>query len=410
MVIMLLNSEFLEFLVSKYSGCDLTIHITDETAVILASTESKRQGAKSSTAQYILQVMHPAVIGNPGQKSGHREAYGTPIFLNKELCGCAVVHGSAETASRQGELIRVSIESALDYAAYSRNRENPDDPLASIAQMLLLDKPDNQALLAFMNKQELDASLLRTVICISLAFHQTSYFNINLSLGYQSGIERIRTEVVKRLKANRYFNSQDLVYLYNGNTITIIKSFIQPADHSRVYPALDRICHDLEKTLEEFSAFSFSNAYGNLSYGINELKKSFDEAMDIINIGQRTRPNEHFYILENIIFDNVCHYLYPQIISKIIEPAIAKLTKKDGSLPLELVFCAEAFVDNCMNLSATSKNHLTHRNTISTRLEKLKNYTGLDPANSFKDAFLVKMLAIYIRQHESSTPRQGARY
>jgi carbohydrate diacid regulator len=341
-------------------------------------------------------VLRPASIESPGQSQW--EAYGTPVYFNKELCGSVVVHGPAESASRQGELIRVSIESALEYAQYSQNRDSPGDPIASIAQTLLSDKPDMEKLLPMMNRQELDPSLLRTVICVSLRFHRTSYFNINLSLGYQASIERIRTEAIKRLRANRYLNSQDIVYQYNGNTIAIIKSFISTPDHTRVYLSLDRICHDLEKTLKEFSAFSFSIAYGNLSYGVNELKKSLSDAMEIINIGQRTRPNEQLYILEYILFDNVCHYLYPQIISKMIEPAVAKLKRKNGTLPPEIVSCAESFVDNCMSFSQTAKNHRIHRNTITSRLEKLKDLTGLDPANSFRDAFIVKMLATYVRQ------------
>ena len=397
---MLLNSEFLEYIILKYMIGKLIIHITDEEAHILVSTDPKRKGTKSSTAQYILQVMHPATIGNPGQEPEKLTvAYGTPIHYNKELCGAVVVNGPEDIASHQGELIRGSIESALEYAVYSQNRDSPEDPIASIARMLLQDKPDTEKLLPLMNRQELDPSLLRTVICISLKFHQTSFFNINLNLGYQSSIERIRTEVVKRLKANLYLNSQDILYIYNGSTIAIIKSFIPSTDHARVYHALDRICQDLEKTLEEFSAFSFGIAYGNLSYGINELKKSLNDAIEIISIGQWARPNERHFALEHILFDNVCHYLYPQIISKMIEPAISKLSRKDGTIPGELIDCAEAFVDNCMSFSETSKNHRIHRNTINTRLEKLKALTGLDPVNSFRDAFVLKILATYIRQH-----------
>jgi carbohydrate diacid regulator len=405
---MLLNSEFLEFIILKHASGDSLIHITDEEAHILASTDHKRVGTKSSTAQYIIQAMRPAAIESIGHEAGQkavsnktesRVVYGTPVYYNKELAGSVVIHGSADSAPRQGDIIKASVETALEYALYTQNHEKIEDAIIPIARMLLADKVDMEKIVPLMNKQELDPTLLRSVICISLKFHQTSYFNINLSLGYQSGIERIRTEAVKRLKANRYLNSQDMVYQYNGNTIVIIKSFIPIGDHSRIYLSLDTICKELEKTLEEFSAFSFGIAYGNLSCGINELKKSLNEAMEIINIGQRTNPGEHLYILEYILFDNICHYLYPQIVSKMVEPALAKLTKKDGTLQREVIFCAEAFVDNTMSFSRTAKNSFMHRNTISSRLERLKNLTTLDPANSFRDAFIVKILATYVRQN-----------
>jgi carbohydrate diacid regulator len=408
---MLLNSDFLDHIIAKYTSKDIVIHITDEKSQIVASTDSNRLSTKSSTAQYILQVMRPTAMENPGRQNfenispaGDFIAYGTPIYSNKELSGTVIIHGSAGSAAQTGEMIRASIESALEYAGYSGSINPSADPRVPIAQMLLSDKPDEEKLIPMMNRQELDPSLLRTVICVSLTFHQTSYFNINLSLGYQSGIERIRAEAVKRLKANRYFNSQDLICLYSNNVIAVIKSFFPVEDNSRIYLSLDKICRDLADSLEEFSAFSFGIAYGNLSYGVKGLKKSLNEAMDIITIGRRTRPEERIFILEYILFDNVCHYLYPQIINKLIEPAIANLKKKDGSIPAELIACVEAFVDNCMNFAQTSNKTGSHRNTISSRLEKLKLLTGLDPANSFRDAFVVKMLATYIRQNNIMAP------
>ena len=327
-----------------------------------------------------------------------KAAYSALICFQKELCGSVVVQGPSDTACRQGELIRLSIETAMEYAEYSKKNESSETRIASIAGMLLEDEPDMKKLLPLINKQEIDTALPRTIICVSLDFQQTG--DANISLGYQAGNEQVRTELFNKLKANRYLNSQDIVYLYNENTIVIIKSFLSSSNTTRVFTALDIICRDLAKTMEEFNAFSFAIAYGDLSYGINGLKNSFNAAREIIRLGQQIKPNEHIFVLEHILFDKVCHHLYPYIVSKILEPIIAKLTRKKDAVPEELIDCAEAFVDNCLSLSETAKNCQTHRNTISFRLEKLKSLTGLDPANSFQDAFITKMLATYIRQHD----------
>ena len=85
-----------------------------------------------------------------------------------------------------------------------------------------------------------------------------------------------------------------------------------------------------------------------------------------------------------------------------LEPALQKLRRRDGTLPMELILCCEAFVDSCMSLSETSARTQLHRNTIRARLEKLNILTGLDPAANFKDAFLVKMLAVYTRQRRGA--------
>jgi len=402
---LIMNSDFLLKVLQKYATADIQIHITDASTRILASTDQNRIGLSSNTAQYIVRSMRSAVIESGGHSSfegGGQETvtYGTPFFFENELCGTVIARGQPPAPVQQGNIIKAALETAFEYQRYNQSVLSASDDHAQIANQLLADKVDVEKTVSMMNKIEMDPSLLRCVICVSLAHHQTSYFNINLSLGYQSSIERIKDEAAARLKASRYLNSQDIIYVYNRNTILVIKSFIPVDDLSRIYLSLDKICEDFEKTLSSFTSFSFNMAYGNLYQGITDLKKSFNEAMETIDIGHRTNPEQHLYVLENILFDNICHFLHPQIVNKILKPTIAKLTRKDNTLPTEIIECAEAFVDHCMSLSETSEKIFLHRNTIRSRLDKLESITGLRPATSFKDAFIVKMLAAYLKLHE----------
>lgn len=52
-----------------------------------------------------------------------------------------------------------------------------------------------------------------------------------------------------------------------------------------------------------------------------------------------------------------------------------------------------------MNVTETAERTGLHRNTINSRLEKLHQMTGLRPSKSFKDAFIIKETAVYIRQN-----------
>ena len=390
----LISADFLDQLLEKYA-LDSVIHITDEHARIIASTDSVRVGMTSTTAQYIIQVKHPSVIEREEQQDGHM-IYGTPIMLNNELRGAVIVHGEASAVQR-GIAVRAAFEAALEYDMYSRTLSNTDER-GQLAWMILSGQVDSSKLISTMNQQEIDPYLLRSVICIKLQFHQTSYFNINLRLGYQSSIEFVRNEAAKRLSASRYLNMQDIVFIYDRNTIVVIKSFIPVQDYSRVYLALDKICQDFIDELESFSAFSFNMAYGNLYTDIADVKKSFEEAVETIRIGKKAGRSEQLYILENILFDNIYHHLHAQILKKLLNPNLKKLEKKDGTLRTELLDCAEHFIDNCMNISAASEKSSLHRNTIRMRLEKLYELTGLDPAKNFHDAFIIKMLAVRLRQ------------
>ena len=90
-----------------------------------------------------------------------------------------------------------------------------------------------------------------------------------------------------------------------------------------------------------------------------------------------------------------------QIKNKYLLPAIEKLTEPDGSLMTELIDSAEAFVDHSLSLTLTSQMTSLHRNTIKSRLHKFTMLTGLNPLNGFQDSFLVKMLALYVKQHQN---------
>ena len=300
------------------------------------------------------------------------------------------------------EMVKITKKEYETLKTLASSRLSNDSSKEQLARLFLSTQTDYQKCISMMNRMELDPTLLRSVIYINLKFYKTSYFNINLSLGYQSSIENIIWDAASTIAQSRYLNSQDITFVYDPTTIVVIKSFIPLPDDAKIYHALDKICQDLDHTLDEMNAFEHCIAYGNLYSSVDYLKKSFDEAKETINIGQKTGTMARLYILEDILFDNVHHHLNRQIINKLLNPTLEKLKKKDGTVRTDLLFCAEIFVDNCMNISATSKKCFLHRNTINMRLEKLKELTGLDPAGSFRDAFIIKMLSVHLRQYEES--------
>lgn len=397
-----MNPDLLNHALVRFTSPGWVIHITDASARILASTDEKRMGTASSTAQYIVKVQRPASIESASDDAAVGESsavrYGAPVFVDEELAGAVIVSGPGNVVALHGNAIRLFLETALGYERARKNDGEESDDVVQLASLLLSSQVDTERVTSLMYKQEMDPSLLRSVICIQLEYHQTRYFNINLSLGYQSSIERIRQEAVQKLRSSRYLNSQDIVYIFNRSTLVVIKSFIPVEDLSRIYLSLDTICRDFGANLEPFSAFSFHMAYGNLYSGISDLRKSLDQALETIDIGRGVRPEERVHVLENILFEKICRSLDSQVVNKLLQPDIKKLLRKDGSVPLKLVDCCEAYVDSCMNFSATAERTGLHRNTISARLEKLRQITGLDPTTSLHDAFLVKMIAVYLRQ------------
>lgn len=224
--------------------------------------------------------------------------------------------------------------------------------------------------------------------------------NINLDLGHESSIEILRAEIAQTLRHSRYLNSQDLLYVHDRNTILVINSFIGSSDISRLYFAVEEVCRDFEQILKQYQGLTFLIAYGNFYHHVTEIKNSWNEASEMLKLGWLSEKR-NFCSLDSLLLDAVSFHLPVQIKNKYLLPAIEKLTSPDGSLMAELIDSAEAFIDHSLNLTLTSQVTTLHRNTIKGRLHKFTMLTGLNPMNGFQDSFLIKMLALYVKQHQN---------
>ena len=63
----------------------------------------------------------------------------------------------------------------------------------------------------------------------------------------------------------------------------------------------------------------------------------------------------------------------------------------------DLIFSVDAFLENHLNVSETSRNAFMHRNTLLYRLDKIKRVTGLN-IRHFEDAVVFKVLAIMYKE------------
>lgn len=390
--------EYLSSLIERYRMEQVQIYITDSSARILAATEADRIGGTGNTARYILTIRHSAAIQSDPTALNPVIHYGNPVMVNESAEYVVVTYGCAEATTLVGNIVHAALLSAVEYQEYrTQKNRRPSDKLDEIAALLLTGKADQDRLLSLMYQHELDPNLCRTVIQIQLDFYRNSFFNINLDLGFESSIESLRTEIARSLKKNRYLNSQDLLYIHDRNTILIIKSFIKTEDISRLYFAIEEVCLDCEHILKQYRGVTFFIAYGNFYNEVSQIHNSWDEASEMLKLGRLSGKSD-FYSLDSLLLDCVSLHLPPQIENKYLIPAIEKLTGADGELSHELIDNAEAFVNSCLSLTLTAQQTGIHRNTIKNRLQRFTQLTGLNPLMRFQDAFLIKMLALYIRR------------
>jgi sugar diacid utilization regulator len=390
------------------------IFITDTKGTIVFSSLNNDVGKTVNLAQYTQNLNEPSLINiiynsQLTSTTGDKILYFTPLANQNENLGYIVVEADKNIAAEAGKAIKIACEAIIaatlenikvDCMLETKKAMSMDAMHAYLISALLSENFDTQYVSTLFHQMELDENLLRSVICIEIAFKTSQYFNINLNLGYLPVIENARAEIIAIIKGNKYFNTQDLCEFYGENKIIILKSFIKNDDIPRTYLALDKICSEIQKDLSNLPLLEIKMSYGNLYEDILHMKNSYIEATKTLYIGQIQNPSLSFYNINNIIIDNICYFLQPQIINKIILPSLKKLTSETGEFYFELLTCCEIFVDACMNFTTAAKIAYIHRNTMNTRLQKLKLLTNLDPISSFSDALTVKLLAVFLRQNK----------
>ena len=202
--------------------------ITDVSARHIASTDQSRIGARSQEAEFILRTGHSATIDHEktagyGQSLSAVITFACLLSYNDESFGSLVCIGERETAMSLSAQVKSALETAAAYHDYSQAMLTKTDDRAWLARALLEESMNEPRIRATMNRIEMDASLMRAVICVSMQHHQPSYFNINLNLGYQSSVERIN-ERSSEDRQSRFMNTQDLTLVYDRNTLVISPS------------------------------------------------------------------------------------------------------------------------------------------------------------------------------------------
>jgi carbohydrate diacid regulator len=376
-----------------------------------------RDGQVLANSIHVQEGISPAIIRSiiceldinaPQQliynNSGEYTVIGTPLMSSNDLLGVIL----AEVRNlRKGEqmiaTIRTSLETFIEHHQTLQEEVTATSRDEDIIHELLgtkkneLEEQISYKLFKSLKTLGFDLFLLRSVILIELEKKTNTYFNINLDLGYESSIETFKNKVVSAIKANKYLNNQDVVAFYDNNHIVVLKAFLDVGNIGKLYFALDNICHAIMKDLDAAKIFAYRIAYGGIYNNLFAVKKSFQEAEDTIRLGSMFQEDHGIYTADYGLLEHISYYLPPILKQKTVQDILSKLKKADGSIDLDLLFIAEGFVDQCMNLMKTANTLHLHRNTVAGKIEKFKLKTGLDPERNFKDAFLTKMTALSVK-------------
>ena len=100
------------------------------------------------------------------------------------------------------------------------------------------------------------------------------------------------------------------------------------------------------------------------------------------------QPNLSFYDFCNVVLGMISPDERALLNDKFLSAEVISIMKDK-----ELIDCINAFLNNNLNISETSRNAFLHRNTLLYRIDKIHKTTGLN-VRKFEDAMTFRILNI----------------
>ena len=133
---------------------------------------------------------------------------------------------------------------------------------------------------------------------------------------------------------------------------------------------------------------------------LKDLSSSFRESQVAIEVGKVFDTKKNIINYENL---GIGRLIY-QLPTTLCEMFLQEVFKKGSleSLDRETLMTIQAFFENNLNVSETSRKLFVHRNTLVYRLEKIRKLTGLD-LREFEHAITFKV-ALMVKKYLTSKP------
>lgn len=190
--------------------------------------------------------------------------------------------------------------------------------------------------------------------------------------------------------------NKDYVISIGENDIVLIRE-VKANVESR---DLEKVAHTIADTISAEFFLRVTIGIGTVAENLKDLASAFRESQVAIEVGKVFDTKKNIISYENL---GIGRLIY-QLPTTLCEMFLQEVFKKGSleSLDRETLMTIQAFFENNLNVSETSRKLFVHRNTLVYRLEKIRKLTGLD-LREFEHAITFKV-ALMVKKYLTSKP------
>ncbi len=286
----------------------------------------------------------------------------------------------------------------IEYTVFVEGTDETADNLAAVLKVslgsikTLYDEKYDKA--SFIKNIILDNILPSDIYVKSKELHISNEIpRIVYLIKFTSKSDIVPLDVIQNLFPDK---NKDYIISVGENDIVLVRELKKPVDASEI----DKTARNIVDTISsEFYAKAVVGV-GTVVESVKELAKSFKEAQISIEVGKVFDTEKSVIHYDNL---GIGRLIY-QLPNTLCEMFLNEIFKKGAfeALDRETLITIQAFFENNLNVSETSRKLFVHRNTLVYRLEKIKKLTGLD-LREFEHAITFKV-ALMVKKYLSSKP------
>jgi len=339
-----------------------TIHLMDETGMIVASSKEEYVG------------MHDDAMDSLDFENGQayvEECDATYFLLENENYRPLrfSLSGKGTQVEHYGFLISTYFEEILRTTIKKPGREE-------VFRRIILDRIDPLELQETIRDYRIQAEASRCVVIIQTFDGDAT----NVYDGMMKIFPRQNGDVVVSL--NRY-------------VVAVVKQVDDEADMDSVM----QLVQAMDDTINGELGIDACLGIGSVKRGLINIRDSFREAQEAINLGLTQQNQGRIFFFQRLLLERFLQQVPRELRRQFYDLAFSDSLKK--VLNEEMLITISKFFDNNLNLSEAARKLYIHRNTLIYRLDKIQKVTGLD-LRRFEDAILLKIIIMLGKSLSSS--------
>ena len=358
----MLNRPFQGLVVQMHDVINATIGVIDETATIVACSDTARIGQSQDILSMEMNESADLFI---------RDGYTYKPFGSHTTPDYAVfVEGTDEAAAKYADLLAIAMTNIKQYYDEKYDRNN-------FIKNVVLDNVLPGEIVIKARELHFNSEISRVVFLIRIV----------------SANDISPYDVIQNLFPDK---SKDFVFNITETDIVLVKEIKSTVDSKD----LEKLARSIADTLSSEFYTRVNVGIGTTVTAVKDLARSFKEAQMALEVGKVFDTDKVIISYDNLGIARLIYHLP----TTLCETFLHEVFKRGSieSLDHETLFTIQRFFENNLNVSETSRKLFVHRNTLVYRLEKIKKLTGLD-LREFDHAIIFK-IALMVKKYLSASP------